>query len=96
MVTGSYGLPVAGTDPAIPMCMTKQDALRAFDITTAIAEAVREAGTRGIPAGILYAPLVGTVTLAGFDGAVALLGRAGLVKRGTDHLLTWIGPEVGR
>jgi hypothetical protein len=50
---------------------------------------IREAGQ--IPAGHLYAPLTGKLSLAHFQTAIKCLKNAGVVKE-KNHLLFWIGP----
>jgi hypothetical protein len=66
----------------------------AATVTMAIAETVRTAGRDGVAEGVLYAALLGKVTLAGFNACVDTLVRAKLVKRQGHNVLAWIGPEV--
>ena len=70
--------------------MTDKEAKIVVATATAIAEAIREAGPRGVPSGHLYAAVMSTVSLDAYRGAVAALIKAGLVKD-EGYLLTWIG-----
>jgi len=58
----------------------------------AIAEAIRELGQ--VPAGHLYAKLMGSMSLDQFEKIISILVKAGLVKRDASHLLHWVGPAV--
>jgi len=73
------------------MSVNKKQAQAAFAVLTAVSEAIRTA--RQIPAGELYAVLMGRMDLAGFDKLVAILVGSGLVEKRGD-LLRWIGPEI--
>jgi len=57
----------------------KHDAI--VQLVNAIAEAIAEAGSRGIPSGHLYAALMGKMTLAQFEALISLAVKAGKVKR---------------
>jgi hypothetical protein len=70
---------------------TKEQLKAGLNIVLAVTEAIREA--REIPAGTLYAVLVGKVDLAGFEKIIAIVTNAGLVEKRGD-LLRWIGPEL--
>ena len=59
-------------------------------IIGAIAETVLELGS--VPAGHLYAHLMGKLSLEQFEKIVASLERSGLVKQTPAHLLVWTGP----
>ncbi len=61
-------------------------------IISAIAETVRELGS--VPAGHLYAHLMGKLTHEQFEKVVASLERSGLVKQTPAHLLVWTGPAA--
>lgn len=56
----------------------------------ALAEAIRE--LRSVPAGTLYATVLGHMDLATFDSFIARLCGSGLVRREPNHLLVWTGP----
>ena len=73
---------------------TKKQIGAAVAMTAAVAEAVRAAGSEGVPAGTLYAALVGRVSHEGFEKLVGLLVRAALVRREANHLLVWSGPNI--
>jgi hypothetical protein len=65
-------------------------------ICAALADAIRDLSAtsplRGVPAGELYARVMGHVSLETFESIVGVLVRAGLVSR-TNHLLAWVGPR---
>ncbi len=61
-------------------------------VVFAVAETVREAGE--CPSGVIYAALVGRVTLQGYEKILGILKGAGLVEVTPSHLVRWIGPEV--
>ncbi len=61
-------------------------------MVAAIADTLREAGTA--PSGVIYAALMGRVSLNGYERILAMLTRAGLISIGRDHLITWIGPAA--
>jgi hypothetical protein len=63
-------------------------------VVMAVAETVREA--KQCPSGVVYAALVGRVTLEGYQKILGILQNAGLVSVGSDHMLRWTGPEVSR
>jgi len=63
----------------------------ALSLTSSIVEVVAKAGE--IPAGHLYAPLIGVLSLDAFERLIGLLCRAGLLRRDGD-LLIYIGPAV--
>jgi hypothetical protein len=64
----------------------------AIDVVLVLADAIREA--QQIPSGVLYGMLLGKVSLEGYQSVIGVLKRAGLVSE-ANHLLTWVGPEVG-
>jgi hypothetical protein len=59
-------------------------------VTQAVADSIRDAGP--IPAGHLYAALMGVMSLDLFEQVVGGLVNGGLVRRDRSHLLTWAGP----
>ena len=56
-----------------------------------VADAIQELGS--VPAGHLYAAVMGHMSLETFEGIVGVLVGAKLVRRDASHLLTWIGPR---
>lgn len=58
-------------------------------IAIEIAEAILELGE--VPAGHLYATLMGQMDLDTFERYIGLLVKIGLVKREKSHLLRWVG-----
>ncbi len=73
------------------MTATKEQLKAGLNIVLAVTEAIREA--REVPAGTLYAVLVGKIDIQGFDKIIRIITNAGLIERRGD-LLCWIGPEV--
>ena len=70
------------------MPATKDQAIAAFRVVQAVADAIREAGS--IPAGTLYAALMQHgCTLKRFEWVVGVLIESGRVVRSPSHLLTW-------
>lgn len=53
--------------------------LAALEIAKAIGDAIKELGS--VPAGHLYARLMGKMTLQTFDSCIGLLVRSGVCKR---------------
>jgi hypothetical protein len=70
---------------------TSQQVKAAFNTVLAVTEAIREA--KEIPAGTVYAALVGRVDLQGFQKILSIIKGAGLIEERT-HLLRWIGPQI--
>lgn len=71
--------------------VTTKQVSGAVQIIGAVAEAIREA--RSIPAGPLYAMLMGRMSFESFGRIITILENAGLVSE-KNHMLTWVGPEV--
>jgi hypothetical protein len=69
---------------------TPEERKAVLDAIQAIAETIRTAGQ--VPAGHVYAAVMGIMTLNTFNSIIDTLRRSGLVKRETTHMLTWIGP----
>jgi len=61
-------------------------------VTLAVAETIHELGE--VPAGHLYAHLMGKLTLEQFEKIVASLERSGLIKQTSGHTLKWVAPEL--
>jgi hypothetical protein len=73
------------------MSATKEQLTAVLEVLVSMAEVVRTAGE--IPAGHLYARMMGSVSLATYRQLEARLVGSGLVeKRG--HLLRWVGPQL--
>lgn len=66
----------------------------ALEFLMALADLIREVKT--IPAGHLYAAVMGKMDAAAFDRALAVLVDAGLVQRQRSGLLVWKGPAPRR
>jgi hypothetical protein len=64
----------------------------ALQAVAALAEAVRGLGE--VPSGVLYAHVMGSLSLAQYEQALALLKRAGLVEQTPGHVLRWVGPAL--
>ena len=69
--------------------MQTKQVLAGLAIMEAVAESIREAGQ--LPAGPLYAHLMGLMDLQQFDLMIVMLARAGLVRRQGD-LVVWCAP----
>ena len=54
---------------------------RAILICNALLEVVQESGANGAPAGVMYAALMGTMSLNQFMGCMNILEKAGKVRR---------------
>ena len=76
------------------MTTTKEQIRAAMAIVHALAEAIRELGQ--VPAGHLYANVMGKLTHGQFEQAIGILVRAGVVRREPSHLLVWTGPELAK
>lgn len=68
------------------MTSTQVDA--AIEITKAVADAIR--ALKDVPSGVLYARLMGHMTLAQYESIIAVLKRGGLVRE-HGYVLTWVG-----
>ncbi len=73
------------------MSITKEQAAAAVKTLIAVAETIRE--LKRVPAGTLYATLMGTMDLPTFESMVNTLVNTGLVKR-DGHVLAWVEPIV--
>jgi hypothetical protein len=47
----------------------------------------------GMPSGHLYARVMGTLSLAQYDGIIRVLKKSELVTE-KNHLLAWVGPKL--
>ncbi len=72
---------------------TKAQMLSGVDAVLAVSEAIRQA--HQLPSGVLYAHLLGIVSMEGYLMALGILKRAGLIEIGASHMIRWIGPEIG-
>lgn len=61
-------------------------------VVMAVAETVRESGR--CPSGVVYAALMGRVTLQGYEKILNILKGAGLIEVTPSHELVWVGPKV--
>jgi len=67
----------------------KTQALKAFEILKAVADAIRE--VKEIPSGHLYANLLSVLDLTTYQSIIQTLKNTGLVVE-KNNLLTWIEP----
>jgi hypothetical protein len=72
-----------------PTPATREQAA-ALEICLAVADSIRALGS--VPAGHLYATVLGHMSLESFEAVIRTLIRSGVVRRDASHLLTWIGP----
>ena len=70
---------------------SKAELKAALGVLVAVAETIREVGS--VPSGVLYAQLIGKVTLDGWHGILRNLKNAGLIDD-RNHMLVWIGPRL--
>lgn len=68
--------------------VTQKQIEAGLELVKAFAETVKDAGR--LPAGHLYASVMGRVSLSEFDQIIGILCRAGLVRRTPAHELVWI------
>ena len=74
---------------------TPEQRAAAVKMVLAVADAIRD--LKEVPAGHLYAGLMGHMSLETFESILGILVSAGVVRRSGSHLLTWIGgAPVGR
>jgi hypothetical protein len=73
---------------------TREQVRAAIEVTRAVADCIRE--LRQVPAGHLYARLMGHLSVEQFEQIISVLVYANLVRRHPSHLLEWIGQEAGR
>ena len=66
----------------------------AAGMAAAIAEAIRGMGS--VPSGLIYAHLMGQMSLESYEAILALLIRSGVVRREPSHLLVWIGTPLNK
>lgn len=74
--------------------ITPEQRAAAINAIQAIAEAIKDSTNTplgGIPAGHLYSMCMGHMNLVTFENIINGLIQADLVRRGPNHLLTWIG-----
>jgi hypothetical protein len=60
------------------------------NVALALADAIRE--LKEVPAGHLYARVMGAVDLQTFNELIAMLEDCHFVRREPSHLLVWVGP----
>lgn len=65
----------------------------ALKVSLVMAEAIRDAGPRGIPSGHLYAAVMSVASLDAYNAILRVLQNKGWV-RNSGHLLTWTGPAA--
>jgi hypothetical protein len=71
--------------------VSKQDLHNGFETIRAIADAIRELGT--VPAGTIYAVVMGKISLEAFEKILGILKGAQLIEQDQSSLLRWIGPK---
>ena len=69
--------------------MTDKNQIRgALEIALAVGDAIKELGS--VPSGVLYAQVMGHMSLETYNKIIGLLVGAGVVSE-KNHVLTWIG-----
>lgn len=69
---------------------SKESVRSAIDMIAALAETIRELGE--VPSGVLYANVMGRMTLESYEGCLRVLKGARLVAERA-NVLRWIGPR---
>lgn len=62
----------------------------------ALAEAIREAGPRGIASGLLYSVMQQVMTLDAYNNTIALMISSGVIRKYESGILVWIAPMHSR
>lgn len=75
-----------------PNAVTPEQTKVGLAIVVAVAETIRE--SKRVPSGVVYAALVGRVSLEGYNTILSILKGAGLIQETNSHELVWVGPEV--
>lgn len=75
------------------MQVTKQQIGAYLELVQVVGRAIMDS-PNGIPAGHLYAQLMGVVELGAFDRLIGRFIEAGLVRRDRSHNLVWTGPAM--
>jgi len=70
----------------------KDQIQNAIEICKALAEAIYHA--KEIPAGTLYAAVMGHMSLETFNACLSTLEKTGLIKKEASHLVRWTGGEI--
>ena len=61
----------------------------ALELVKAIYEAIKVTGSTGVPSGILYAQLMGSMNLQTYQSMISHMERAGMIEQ-RNHVLTAI------
>ena len=69
------------------MATNKDSAKALIAIVQAIAETVKE--LKEVPSGVLYAQLMGKISLDNYQYIIGILKQSGKVKESNAHLLSW-------
>lgn len=72
------------------MTATREQVTAYINTVRAVADAIRE--LKQVPAGHLYAQVMGMMSEDAFERIIGTLTGAGLVARDQSHLLRWVGP----
>lgn len=70
---------------------TKDQVQAALQLAVAVGDTIRKLGS--VPAGHLYAQLMGKMDMAGFQALMSMLEEAGLITYDEHHLISWVGPR---
>jgi hypothetical protein len=84
--------PLASALGVKTMTATKEQLVSGIQAIGSIGSAIQELGQ--VPAGVMYAQLMGKVSLEQFERMIGILVSANLVTRDTSHMLHWIGPKA--
>jgi hypothetical protein len=76
----------------LPQTVTPEQKKAGLAVIMAVSETIRE--SKRCPSGVVYAALVGRVSLEGYNKILSILKGAGLIQETNAHELVWVGPEV--
>lgn len=68
----------------------KNEIRNALEMIMLVARCIKDA--REIPSGIIYASMINSINLDGYESIIRILVKCGLVSK-NGNLLKWIGPD---
>lgn len=71
---------------------TKAETAAALNIMLAVTEAIR--GLKEVPSGVLYANLMGKLSLEAYQKIIGMLERNKLIEVTSSHVIRWTGPKL--
>lgn len=74
---------------------TKEQVIAVLELVVAIGNTIRELDKGdGVPAGEIYAAVMGKVTMADWQAIIRSLEHAKMITYERSHLIRWIGPRA--